>query len=165
MRTWIRAVVFSVALAASAAMAAEIVGRPHVVDGDTLEIAGRHIRIFGIDAPDLGQTCKANGTVWSCGKEAVYALKNLVGDKEVTCVGDKGRLGRCLVRKCYVGPHDVARVMIFRGWALAHRETTDEYVPEEDDARIHRRGLWRGEFTPPWVYRRKLRLAEPACNP
>lgn len=163
MRHFIPVAILWLVLAVPAA-AGDIVGKPHVIDSDTIEVAGRYIRIFGIDAPDLGQTCNANGAVWSCGKEAVYALESLVGDKEVACVGDRRSLGRCLVAKCYVGTHDVARVVIFRGWALAHRETTDEYVPEEDDARVHKRGLWRGAFTPPWTYRKNLKLAEPVCN-
>ena len=29
-------------------------GQPRVIDGDTLEIRGEHIRLFGIDAPELG---------------------------------------------------------------------------------------------------------------
>ena len=36
---------------------AAISGRAHVVDGDTLRIAGRSIRLHGIDAPEVGQQC------------------------------------------------------------------------------------------------------------
>ena len=37
---------------------AAIVGRARVVDGDTLDVAGHRVRLFGIDAPESRQTCR-----------------------------------------------------------------------------------------------------------
>ncbi len=34
---------------------ADITGKPRVIDGDTLEIAGERVRLHGIDAPESGQ--------------------------------------------------------------------------------------------------------------
>jgi endonuclease YncB( thermonuclease family) len=54
----------SVALSPARAQAAaddEITGYPTVVDGDTLDFGGRAVRLFGIDAPELDQTCRAAG--------------------------------------------------------------------------------------------------------
>ena len=31
-------------------------GRADVIDGDTLDVAGTRIRLFGIDAPEVSQT-------------------------------------------------------------------------------------------------------------
>ena len=42
-------------------------GRPRVVDGDSLEFDGERIRLFGIDAPESAQTCRASGSRWRCG--------------------------------------------------------------------------------------------------
>lgn len=39
---------------ASAAFADDLVGRASVIDGDTLEIHGARIRLWGIDAPESG---------------------------------------------------------------------------------------------------------------
>ncbi len=44
-----------------------LIGRASVIDGDTIEIHGRRIRLYGIDAPESGQSCEANGGTYRCG--------------------------------------------------------------------------------------------------
>ena len=46
-----------------------------VIDGDTLAVNGRVIRLSGIDAPEIGQTCDHNGHPWSCGVTAALDLR------------------------------------------------------------------------------------------
>ena len=48
---------------ASTVHGAELVGKPRVIDGNTIEIAGERIRLHGIDAPEAKQTCAAAGRV------------------------------------------------------------------------------------------------------
>ena len=50
--------------------------------------------------------------------------------------------------------------MVRLGWALAYRPGDDpfprpEYEPEEAEARVARRGMWRGTFIPPWEWRHR----------
>jgi endonuclease YncB( thermonuclease family) len=67
--------VIGIALAAgSAAAAQESAPAPgqgvRVIDGDTVEIDGRLVQLYGIDAPELGQLCDRDGELWECGREA-----------------------------------------------------------------------------------------------
>ena len=62
---------------------AEITGKPAIIDGDTIEIAGWPIRLFGVDAPERAQTCLAAGKRWRCGtkrKPPVVAALVEVGE-------------------------------------------------------------------------------------
>ena len=40
------------------AAADDLTGRASVIDGDTIEIHGSRIRLFGIDAPESSQWCR-----------------------------------------------------------------------------------------------------------
>jgi endonuclease YncB( thermonuclease family) len=40
------------------AMADDLTGQASITDGDTLEIHGTRIRLWGIDAPESGQLCR-----------------------------------------------------------------------------------------------------------
>ncbi len=48
--------------------------------------------------------------------------------------------------------------MVSRGLALAYRRYSLGYVDKETDAQAARRGIWAGEFVPPWEWRRGKRL-------
>jgi endonuclease YncB( thermonuclease family) len=53
---------------ASGSSAATISGRAIIIDGDKLEIAGEWVRLHGIDAPEMAQTCTSDqGAEWRCG--------------------------------------------------------------------------------------------------
>ena len=39
---------------------ADITGKPRVVDGDTIHIGKTKIRLHGIDAPEMKQTCRTS---------------------------------------------------------------------------------------------------------
>ncbi len=140
------------------AVAGDFVGKPRVVDGDTITIAGVRIRLQGIDAPEQKQLCqKANGTVYRCGLMATFALAAILENHWVTCKGDKVDRYRRQIATCYAGPHDVNAKMVDRGWALAYRRYSLTYVPNENTAKKKRRGLWQGTFIPPWDWRRGKR--------
>lgn len=129
-----------------------------VIDGDTLHIAGQRVRLHGIDAPESAQQCKdAKGAEYRCGQEATAALANRLGQKPISCKGtDIDRYGR-IIAVCRLGAEDLNAWMVTQGWAMAYRTYSLDYVSEEGQARAARRGIWRGEFTPPWDWRASQR--------
>ena len=51
-----------VALSGSA-LADDLIGKASVIDGDTLEMHGTRIRLWGIDAPESSQLCRADDSL------------------------------------------------------------------------------------------------------
>ena len=132
-----------------------ITGQASVVDGDTIEIHGTRIRLFGIDAPEGGQTCTVQGKATPCGRRAAFALAGKIGRQVVECrPKDEDRYGR-VVAVCSVGGEDVNAWMVAQGWALAYRYYSHDYVGQERSASKAKLGLWQGEFERPWDWRRK----------
>jgi endonuclease YncB( thermonuclease family) len=133
--------------------AATLAGRASVIDGDTIEIQGQRIRLYGIDAPESRQLCEAAGQAWRCGQRAALALSDHIGQRTVDCAArDTDRYGR-VVAVSRAGGEDLNAWLVSQGWALAYRHYSTAYVGEEDAAREARRGIWRGEFTAPWDWR------------
>ena len=90
-----------------ATTAAEVVGKARVIDGSTLEVGGRTVRLYGIDAPSEAQSCTQDGKTWPCGREASFALVSQVGNHWLTCE-EKGRDSEDrILALCRVGGKDL----------------------------------------------------------
>jgi endonuclease YncB( thermonuclease family) len=133
-------------------------GTARVIDGDTLEVAGERVRLYGIDAPEKGQTCRGpRGRVWPCGRVATRTLEALIAGRPVVCQATvRDRYGRAIAR-CRVARTDLSAWMVAAGWALAYRCYSARYLPEEETASRARRGLWSGRFELPWAHRQRRR--------
>jgi endonuclease YncB( thermonuclease family) len=154
---------FLVAAMLAAPVAAETVsGRAAVVDGDTLQIEQARVRLFGIDAPELLQSCTRGGERWACGKASAERLQALIGDGAVSCTGDElDRYGR-LVAVCTIGGTDLNAAMVSGGWATAFRRYSTRYVADEVRARAGKYGVWTSDFEAPSDFRREERAAASA---
>ena len=144
----------------------EVVGRASVIDGDTIEIRGVRIRLEGIDAPEGRQLCKdAAGNDWRCGQQSAWALSDKIGQAPLACQ-DLGtdRYGRMLA-VCYLAGEDLNAWLVKSGWAVAYRKYSLDYVPEEDQAREQRAGIWAGSFDWPWDWRTADRAAAAQAAP
>jgi Staphylococcal nuclease homologue len=86
------------------AFADDVIGQASVIDGDTIEIHGARIRIFGIDAPESDQLCRnSDSEHYRCGQKASNALLDFIARRPVECVEvDRDRYNRT-VAVCSVG--------------------------------------------------------------
>jgi len=144
---------------------ADIAGRASVIDGDTIEIHGQRIRLFGVDAPESAQFCLADNNRWRCGQQAALALDSKIAGRPVACAEkDRDRYGR-IVAVCRADNEDLNAWLVAEGWALAYRQYSTNYVGSEEAARSARKGVWRGTNVPPWDWRRGQRLEATASKP
>ncbi len=143
----------------------KIKGYPQVLSGSILYLEGIKIKLLGIDAPDVTQTC-ANRfqQSYNCGKQAQNWLQEWLNGKEVSChilskIEQGWATGSCFTDN---NQYDVAAVVVNAGWAVAYTRVTDIYVPYERQAAEAHRGLWNGTFYKPWDWRnlqnRKLKV-------
>ena len=133
-----------------------LAGRFVAVDGDTLVLDGERLRLDGIDAPELGQTCRVAGRASACGEAARRRLALWAEKGALSCTGgERDRYDRLLVR-CTVGDADVNAAMVLEGHAVAYAD----YGREEAQARRQRVGLWAGEFHRPDAWRREHQPSE-----
>lgn len=133
-----------------------LAGKTRVIDGDTLEVAGVRVRLWGIDAPEKRQVCRSGRKTWSCGGLAEAALRSRSAGLRCEEKG-KDRYGRVL-GVCFEGPDDINAWLVSEGWALAYRRFAQAYAAQETEARTGKRGIHRGEFVAPWDWRRGKRL-------
>ncbi|WP_442771936.1 thermonuclease family protein [Paenirhodobacter enshiensis] len=134
-----------------------ISGTASVIDGDTLEIHGQRIRMFGIDAPESRQTCARDGRAWRCGADAANALDRKISGALVSCEKRDTDRYRRVVAICSSHGVDLNAWMVGQGWAVAYRQYSTVYVPEEAEAKTARRGIWESKFAMPWEWRKGAR--------
>lgn len=130
-------------------------GSARVIDGDTLEIAGRRVRLEGIDAPETGQMCaRSDGSGnWKCGEAAAERLASLIYRRPVSCEDRGEDKYRRMLGVCFVSDVDINALLVREGLAWAFVKYSDTYVREEAEARARRVGLWQAETVPAWEYR------------
>ncbi|MCJ2043099.1 hypothetical protein MKK58_00835 [Methylobacterium sp. J-078] len=105
------------------ARANELTGPVEVIDTATLRVAGKLVRLFGVE--------------WVRGGQADELTRYLAG-RTVTCrpvAGSEARL-------CAVDGRDLSEVVLFNGGGRASPEATPDLVAAEDHARAERLGVW-----------------------
>lgn len=130
-------------------------GAARAMDGDSFRMGNRTIRLAGIDAPELRQTCRtAAGGEWPCGREAREALARLIAAGGLQCQQRATDRYRRALAHCRTGAGDVAEAMVRAGLALGARDPRfEEYPAAMAEAREARRGLWQGQHQHPAEWR------------
>ena len=101
-----------------------LVGVAEVIDTATLRVAGKVVRLFGVE--------------WVRGGQADELSKYLRG-REVTCQPAPGSSAHV----CTVEGRDLSEVVLFNGGGRASAEATPELAAAEDHARSERLGVWK----------------------
>lgn len=145
--------VIALALTPLSASAQDISGSGRAMDGDSLDMAGIAVRLHGVDAPELYQTCSRQGQSWACGKEASAKLAQLVNGAELRCeqrdVDDYDRI----VASCTARQIDLGQAMVDAGLAVALPQFSDRYLGAEARAQALKLGIWGSDFQQPVDYR------------
>jgi endonuclease YncB( thermonuclease family) len=126
-----------------------LAGGAIIQDGDTLTIRGERIRLSGIDAFELDQTCSRSGVNYACGQEARATLVRLVGARVITCEWTRRDRYQRILAVCSAGDTDLNREMVSAGWAVSY----GGYRTNEITARLNGRGAWEGDFVAPSDWR------------
>ena len=141
----------------------EIIGLAKVIDGDTIKIGAKNIRLFGIDAPEKNQICKKKflsfnfinfQKKYNCGQISTNNLKKKIGNEKIKCLyKSRDRYARYL-GTCYIKKVDLNKWMVENGYALAYIKYSRKYELQEKSARENKMGVWQGTFLRPEEWRR-----------
>ncbi len=142
----------------------KISGFAKVVDGDTIKINSKKIRLYGIDAPEKKQKCKKTYLTISfmsftkdymCGEVSTEKLIKKINKQKLNCnILDVDRYKR-LIGECFKRNINLNSWMVSNGYAVAYRKYSKKYVSDEINAKNNKLGIWQGKFEMPWDYRRK----------
>ena len=142
----------------------KISGFAKVVDGDTIKINSKKIRLYGIDAPEKKQKCKKTYLTISfmsftkdymCGELSTQKLIKKINNQKLNCnIIDVDRYKR-LIGECFKRNINLNSWMVSNGYAVAYRKYSKKYVSDEINAKNNKLGIWQGKFEMPWDYRRK----------
>ena len=136
-----------VTIAPGPATTPTIPGTPHTAHLSPLN------PLFGIDAPELSQSCDRDGEIWACGQASADELRAMIGNFELTCDGTEVDVYARLLAVCAVSGINLNRTMVAEGWATAFRRYSADYVADETRARASKLGLWSSSFASPEDYR------------
>ena len=149
-------ITLSLILYSSTSLSKKIIeGKAKIIDGDTIHLGKNKIRLHGIDAPEINQTCTIKEKVWECGIESFLALKNIILEDEVKCeITDIDQYKRFIAR-CFVNKININQYMVQNGWAIAYRYYSLDFIDDEEIAKKNKIGIWKGKFQEPYLFRKQ----------
>ena len=138
-------------------------GKVKLSDGDSLKFTRdkNRARLFGIDSPELAQTCIKNSKKWQCGRAAKKALYQKIAQRSLTCIGDDYDKHRRLIATCYLYTgrsktyENLNAWMVKNGWAIAYVYYSNRYSSQQQFAKQNKLGIWQGTFMEPFKWRKK----------
>lgn len=136
-----------------AARAADLSGVAAVIDGDSLRVGANEVRLAGVDAPEWNQVCKIGKASWRAGEEAAAWIKSRIEGQIVYCTATSTDRYKRKIATCFVDGEDINAALVAAGWAIAYRQYSTRYVPQEETAKVQGLGIWRGTCADPSSWR------------
>lgn len=137
-----------------------------VIDGDTFDVGHTRVRLYGVDAPEIGQSCtNPSGVAWDCGTWVSEQVRARFEGQNVRCEEVVQDLYGRSVARCSVRGKDLGRALVQEGLALAYRKYSMVYDLDEKGAVVTGRGLHGHVMARPEDYRRAVRADRVAQNP
>jgi endonuclease YncB( thermonuclease family) len=134
-------------------MAGTVAGPAAAVDGATVNVAGRKLRLDGIEAPPAELVCRDGAWQYRCGDDARRALDTAIGRGALDCFARPTDDAVCRNEQGM----DVAALQVENGWAVVDLRQSSRYFAEQTRAQQEGRGLWRNDFARPETWRLALR--------
>jgi endonuclease YncB( thermonuclease family) len=154
--------VVALVMSFSPGFAERLAGQVSIIDGDTLEIHGTRIRLWGIDAPESSQLCRGEDSLrYRCGAKAANELDAFIARRPVDCSPVSLDQYRRTVAVCSIDGVDLAEWLVRNGLALDWpKYSKGKYDGAQRDAEHAGRGIWEGSYVEPWLFRACIRLGE-----
>ena len=114
-------------------LAEEISGVPKIVDGDTVHINNKKLRLEGIDAPEMKQQCKKESLKisfiigftfykdYNCGKISKEKLIDKINGSEINCISTSKDRYKRYIATCFKEKTNLNQWMVRNGYAIAYR--------------------------------------------
>jgi endonuclease YncB( thermonuclease family) len=150
------------------AKASTLTGKASVIDGDTIEIRGQHIRFDGIDAPESAQLCiDGKKQAYKCGQDAAFFLERFIAvASPVRCEFVEWDQYDRFVGECFRADGvSLNAGVVGAGYAMDWpQHSNGKYAAYQRDAKAEKVGMWDGAFTPTWEFRAKRRANQAKVN-
>ena len=101
------------AASATALRSETLEGKPVLIDGDSIVVSGKPVRLWGIDAPEMDTRE---------GYLAKRYLRTILEDRAVRCEDAGIRTVGEIMAKCFIGAVDLGEIMVLSGHAREWRQ-------------------------------------------
>jgi len=143
-----------------------ISGKAITIDGDTIKIKNKKIRLHGIDAPEIKQLCQRTFLSififsfqenYKCGEISKKKLEKYVKNNIIKCKVEGIDRYKRILGTCYKNTININSRMVRNGYAVAYKKYSKKYISVEREAKREELGLWKGKFDMPWDWRKNVK--------
>ena len=143
-----------------------ISGKAITIDGDTIKIKNKKIRLHGIDAPEIKQLCQRTFLSififsfqenYKCGEISKKKLEKYVKNNIIKCKVEGIDRYKRILGTCYKNTININSRMVRNGYAVAYKKYSKKYLSVEREAKREELGLWKGKFDMPWDWRKNVK--------